>query len=104
MKRLIKQVHTRCNVLGTDNYFYAIQVEGIDPSHVVEVSWRQIEADKKIGEWKRASKYDCIRIRGKRETARGQLLKWIDAVQPREFYAKWNMQRDDDSREIWYRL
>ena len=84
---------------------YAIKIDGIDNDFLQLPLGRQVEAFQAIAAFKATAKSDWVstkRRAGQRPLA--EVKKWIKAVQPSQFYARWPTDVDDDSLQIWYTL
>ena len=87
-----------------DRYLWAVQIEGLDPSFVSAPFGRQIDALRTVQEWKTGAQRDWVvtKLRKGHKPAT-ELRRWLAAVEPREFYARWDMRTNDDTREVFYR-
>lgn len=100
-----KAYFSRADGVGSPgfHYGYAIKIDGIDNSFPELPPGRQIEGYEAVKRFKETAKSSWIgtkRRDGRRPLA--EVKKWIKAVQPSQFYAKWPTNVDDDSVEIWY--
>ena len=88
---------------GIDHWGYAIKIDGIQNDYPELPFGRQMDAWNAVKEFKATAKRDWIGTKardGRRPLA--EIKRWIKAVQPSQFYAKWPTNVDDDSVEIWY--
>jgi hypothetical protein len=86
-----------------DHWGYAIQIDGIENSFPQLPIGRQIDGNNAVKQFKATAKHEWIstkRRKGQRPLA--EIKRWIKAVQPSQFYARWRTDVDDDSTEIWY--
>jgi hypothetical protein len=86
-----------------ENYGYAVKIDGIE-NNFPSMPWgRQGDALKAVQQFKATAKKDWISTKrrdGRRPLA--EVKKWVNSVQPDQFYARWPTKVDDDSLEIWY--
>ena len=88
---------------GRDHHGYAIKIDGIDNAFPTLPPGRQMDAQAAIQQFKATAKTDWISTKlrkGQRPLA--EVKRWIKAVQPDQFYARWSTDVDDDSVQIWY--
>jgi hypothetical protein len=80
-------------------FLYAIQIDGLDPIYLQKGFGRQ-----EIAEWKKGAKSDWISTKPRKgQKPATELRRWLAAVNPSEFWAKWDLRVDDDTREIFYK-
>ena len=83
---------------------YAIKIDGVDSSFVQQPMGRQIEDLQKVKEWQSDAKKDWISTKPRKgQKPMPELKRWLKAVNPSEFYAKWDLSVDDDARQIFYK-
>ena len=88
------------------NYAWAIQVPGVDPHDLTSGNFgRSIDAARAVRDWKESGvKSDWIYTKPRKgQKPMPQLRKWLAAVQPSEYYAKWDLRDHDDTRQIFYK-
>lgn len=88
---------------GVGHWGYAIKIDGIVNSFPELPIGRQMDGYQAVEHFKKTAKTDWIGTKardGKRPLA--EVKKWIKAVQPSQFYARWPTDVNDDSVQIWY--
>ena len=84
-------------------YGYAIKIDGLENDFPQLPPGRQVGAYQAVQAFKAVAKSDWISTKardGRRPLA--EVKKWIKAVQPSQFYARWSTPVNDDSIQIWY--
>jgi hypothetical protein len=104
----LEGVRSKAFIGEIDRVGYAIRIQGVDPEFLQgdQPFGRQTDAWQKIKEWKESGvKSDWISTKrrdGKRPMA--EVKRWVKAVGPQEFFAKWPTNVDDDSLQIFYKI
>lgn len=102
-ERFLKQA-AKSFIGEVGGYLYAVQIEGVDPRFMQQPFGRQVDALAAIKEWKQGAKSDWISTKPRKgQKPAVELRRWIKATNPREFWARWDLRVDDDSREIFYK-
>jgi hypothetical protein len=86
-----------------DHWGYAVKIDGVENDFPRQPFGRQMEARAAVKQFQATAKRDWIgtkRRDGKRPLA--EIKRWVKAVQPTQFYARWRTDVDDDSLEVWY--
>ena len=85
-------------------YYWAIKVAGVDPRFPMKSFGRQLEDYEKLKEWKKSAKQDYISTKSRKgQKPKTELRRWLESVKPSEFYVKWDLGVDDDTRLIYYK-
>ncbi len=88
-------------------YLYAIKVPGLDPDDLTKRGMSGvISANAAIKAWRAegGGKEDWILTKPRKGQKPGsELRKWLVEVNPSEFYARWDLTVDDDTRQIFYK-
>ena len=95
MKRFVGEI---------DGYLYAVQIEGVNPRFAKAALGRQLDDLRLIEAWKKGAERGWISTKPRKGQKPLQQLKRFLASNPtpREFYAKWDLRVDDDTRVIYY--
>lgn len=102
-----RQVRFRCYfspARGEDNgYGYAVKIAGIDNSYPSRFdAWMVVEPPD-VKRFRETAKQDWILTKARKGMKPlAELKRWIAAVQPEQFYARWPTRANDDSMQIWY--
>jgi hypothetical protein len=86
-----------------ERWGYAVKIDGIDNAFPQLPLGRQVDGYNAVKRFKETAKHDWISAKardGKRPLT--EVKRWIKAVQPTQFYARWPTDVSDDSVEIWY--
>lgn len=87
-----------------DGYLYAVQIEGVNPRFAQAAFGRQLDDLRLIEAWKNGAKKDWVSTKPRKgQKPLPELKKWLASVGPREFYAKWDLRVDDDTRVIYFK-
>ncbi len=82
--------------------FYAVKIDGVDPSFMHEPLGAQGDTWRAIEEFKKGAKKDWISAKARKgKTLPAEMKRWMQSVHPKEFYAKLNP--NDDSHQIFYK-
>jgi len=85
-------------------YLYAVQIEGVNPRFAQAAFGRQLDDLRLIEAWKNGAKKDWVSTKPRKgQKPLPELKKWLASVGPREFYAKWDLRVDDDTRVIYFK-
>lgn len=85
-------------------YLYAVQIEGVNPRFAQADFGRQLDDLRLIEAWKNGAKKDWVSTKPRKgQKPLPELKKWLASVGPREFYAKWDLRDNDDTRVIYFK-
>ena len=85
-------------------YLYAVQIEGVEPRFAQAAFGRQLDDLRAIEAWKKDAKQEWISTKPRKgQKPLPALKKWLSSVGAREFYAKWDLRVDDDTRVIYFK-
>lgn len=83
----------------TGYYLYAVQINGVNPKPPFNR-----ETIAQIEQWKKTAKKDAVFTKPRKgQKPKPQLKRWLESVEPKEFYAVWDLKVDDDTRDIFYK-
>lgn len=88
-----------------DGYGYAVKIDGIENDFPRLPFGRQLDAHQAVSRFKATARSEWIstkRRKGQRPLT--EIKRWVKAVNPSQFYARWPTRVDDDSLEIWYTI
>jgi hypothetical protein len=82
---------------------YAIKIDGIENDFPQLPPGRQIDALAAVKQFKTTAKSEWLSTKHRKgQRPLTEIKRWIKAVQPSQFYARWPTDVDDDSVQIWY--
>ena len=89
------------------NFLYAVKIPGFDPSDLSRDMRGIVALNAALKAWREngdiKKEWISTKLRKGQKPA-AELRKWIKAVAPTEFYARWDRSSNDDSHEISFKM
>lgn len=88
------------------NFLYAVKIPGFDPSDLQRNMSGAVALNAALKAWRESGgiKEEWISTKPRKGQKPGpELRKWVKAVAPSEFYARWDLSVDDDTRKISFK-